>query len=153
MLELYRFVSLDDVEDVALEDRSKYAEYDEGQWLSPVGNEADTWTMNVDETSNNIAVQPVTRLSKMLWMEKGRTDAKAVGKMTVIRGVGIRGKTDVFIDADKDNMFPGVELTLKVDTDGVVKLGVAASGDIVKALVYMSPGKDPEGLLHFELTA
>lgn len=150
MLELYRFVSLDDVEDVLLKDSSKYAEYDEGQWLSPVGNAAQEWEMSSSATVNT---DDSTRLAKMIWMEKGRTDARAVGKMTVIRGLGIRGKTDVFVQAEAASMTHGKELTLKADVDGVVKFALAATGDIVKAVVFLAPGQDPEGLLHFELVS
>jgi len=151
MLDLYRFVSMDDVEDVLLLDRSKYAVYDEGQWLSPVGDAAQHWTMS---SSASVSTDSATRLAKMLWMEKDRTDARAVGKMTVIRGGGIRGKTDVFVAADFPDAsdpvsFVGKELTLKLDTDGVVKLGIAAPGNVVKALVFQAPHYD--GLLHFEL--
>ena len=152
MLELYRFVNMNDIEDVKLEDISKTDVYDEGYWLTPKGDEADLWKMNVDESSGTVATQDATRLAKMVWMERGRTDSKAIGKMTVIRGGGVRGKTDVFIVDDAASMKPGVELTLKVDTDGVVKMGVAAAGDIVKALVYRAPS-GADGLLHFELVS
>lgn len=150
MLELYRFVSLDDAEDVLLKNSSKYAEYDEGQWISPVGNAAQEWEMSASATVNT---DDSTRLAKMIWMEKGRTDARAIGKMTVIRGLGIRGKTDVFLRSDAAGMTHGKELTVKLDTDGVVKFALAAAGDIVKAVVFLAPGQDSEGLLHFELVS
>lgn len=148
MLDLYRFVSLDDVEDVILQDRSKYAEYDEGMWLSPLGNAEQQWTMSA---SNTVSTDDTTRLAKMLWMEKNRTDARAVGKMTVIRGGGIRGKTDVFVKSEAATMTAGKQLTIKKDADGVVKFALAGAGDIVKAVVFLAPGVDSQGLLHFEL--
>ncbi len=150
MLELYRFISMDDVEDVVLQDSANYAVYDEGQWLSPIGNASQEWAMSASATVNS---DDTTRLAKILWMEKDRTDARAVGKMTVIRGLGIRGKTNVFIASEAGGMTVGKELTIKLDTDGVVKLGLAATGDVVKAIVYMAPGLDAEGLLHFELSS
>jgi hypothetical protein len=149
MLDLYRF-NQSDLEDVKLADVSKYATIDEGEWLHPLGNQADQWDVfagaapSADVTSN---------LAAMIFMEKGRTDARAVGKMTVVRGVHVRGRTDVFITAEAASMLPGVALTLKKDTDGRVKLGVAAVGDVVKAHVYKAPANDPLGLLHFSLAA
>lgn len=148
MLNLYRFLNVIDAEDVKLLDRSKYAEYDAGMWLSPVGDADQNWTMSASAT---VSTDDSTRLAKLVWMEKNRTDARAVGKMTVIRGGGLRGKTNLFIAADGAGMTVGKELTLKLDVDGVVKLGLAGVGDIVKAVVFMAPGIDAEGLLHFEL--
>jgi len=148
MLNLYRFITFDDVEDVLLQDRSKYAEYDEGVWLSPVGNAAQEWTMSA---SASVSSDDATRLAKLLWMEKGRTDARAVGKMSVIRGGGIRGKTDKFIAAESGSMTLGKQLTLKQAANGEVVLGLAGAGDIVKAVVFMAPGNDADGYLHFEL--
>jgi hypothetical protein len=84
-------------------------------------------------------------------MEKGRTDARAVGKMTVVRGAYVRGRTDVFITAQAAQMTVGTPLTLAKDTDGRVKLAVAADGDVVKAYVYKAPAMDAQGLLHFTL--
>lgn len=148
MLELYRFINMDDVEDVLLQDPTNYKTYDEGMWLSPIGNPEDQWAMS---SSDTVPVDDSTRLSKMVWMEKDRTDARAVGKMSVIRGNGVRGKTDVFVSSEAASMTHGKELTIKKDTDGVVKFALAGAGEIVKAVVYMAPGNDPEGLLHFEL--
>ena len=158
MLDLYRFISMDDVEDVALKDRENYKFYDAGMWLSPAidgatGFSEEKWEMNVTDPSNNAT----SRLAKMVWMERDRTDARAVGKMTVISGKGIRGKTDMFVDGA--SMTVGMELALKVKNDyenacgattSVTVLGPAEAGDIVKAIVYLPPGQ-AAGLLHFEL--
>jgi hypothetical protein len=147
MLDLYRF-NFADMEDVVLQDRSKSDVYDEGQWLSPVGNAAQEWTMSA---SGSVNTDDPTRLSKILFMEKGRTDAKAVGKMTCVSGAGVRGRTDVFLTAEGPTMTVGKALTLKKDTDNVVKLALASTGDVVKAHVFMKPADDRDGALHFEL--
>lgn len=147
MLDLYRF-NFADMEDVVLQDRSKSDVYDEGQWLSPVGNAAQEWTMS---SSSTVSTDNATRLAKILFMEKGRTDAKAVGKMTCVSGAGVRGRTDVFLTSDGPAMTVGKPLTLTKDTDSIVKLALATTGDIVKAHVFMKPADDSEGALHFEL--
>jgi len=147
MLDLYRF-NMADMEDVKLQDRSKTDVYDEGQWLTPVGNAAQEWTMSASATAN---VDPASNLSKMLFMEKGRTDSKAVGKMTVVSGAGVRGRTDWFIEAEGPAMVAGTKLTIKKDTDGIVKFAIAAPSDVVKAFVFLSPSADAEGFMHFEL--
>ena len=147
MLDLYRF-NMADIEDVALQDRTKYAVYDEGMWLSPVGNAANEWLMSASAT---VSTDPSTELAKVLFMEKNRTDAKAVGKMTVVCGAAVRARTDMFIVADAATMAVGKPLTLKLDVDGIVKLGLAGVGDIIKAHVFMKPADDPDGLLHFQL--
>lgn len=146
MLDLYRF-NMADLEDVKLSDRSKTAVYDEGQWVSPLGNVAQEWAMSASATVNADAA---SALAKMLFMEKGRTDSAAVGKMTCVSGAGVRGKTDVFVAADAPTMAVGKPLCLKLD-GGIVKLGLAASGDVVKCHVFLAPGVDPDGLLHFEM--
>lgn len=147
MLDLYRF-NMADLEDVKLSDRSKTEVYDEGQWVSPVGNAAQEWAMSSSATVRSDAS---SALAKMLFMEKGRSDSRSVGKMTCVSGAGVRGKTDVFIAADAPTMTVGKPLCLKLDTDNVVKLGLAASGDVVKAHVFLAPSADPDGLLHFEM--
>lgn len=147
MLDLYRF-NMSDLEDVKLQDRSKSEVYDEGQWITPVGNAEQEWTMSASATINADAPAYV---SKMIFMEKGRSDSRAVGKMTCVSGAGVRGKTDVFVVADGPSMTLGKPLTLKKDTDGVVKFGVAAATDVIKAFVFLAPAADADGLLHFEL--
>ena len=147
MLDLYRF-NMSDLEDVKLQDRSKTEVYDEGQWLSPVGNAAQEWIMSASATIN---ADPVANVSKMIFMEKGRSDSRAVGKMTCVSGAGVRGKTDQFVVADGGAMTVGVKLCLKKDVDGVVKFGVAGALDQVKAFVFLAPAVDSDGLLHFEL--
>lgn len=146
MLDLYRFNDAD-MEDVKLQDRTKTEVYDEGQWLSPLGNAAQEWTMS---TSGTVSTDASTNLAKMLFMEKGRSDSKAVGKMTCVSGASVRGRTDQFVAADAGSMGPGVPLTLKLD-GGKVVLGVAGGGDIVKAFCFLAPSNDPDGLMHFEL--
>lgn len=149
MLELTRFINKMDVEDVTLLDRSKYNVYEDGMWLTPqAGVNVGKWTMSASDT---VSTDAATRMAKMVWMEKGRTDARAVGKMSVISGGGVRGKTDVFVAASAASMLVGVELTIKKDADGVVKFDVATSGDVVKAIVHTAPADDAKGLLHFEL--
>ena len=147
MLDLYRF-NMSDLEDVKLQDRTKTDTYDEGQWVSPVGNVAQEWAMSASATVNTDAP---TTIAKMLFMEKGRTDSKAVGKMTCVSGAGVRGKTDQFLTADAATLTVGKPITLKKDSDGVVKMALAASNDIVKCHVFLAPGIDPDGYLHFEL--
>jgi hypothetical protein len=146
MLDLYRF-NMADLEDVKLQDRSKTEIYDDGQWLTPVGNLAQEWTMSATGTE---PVDAPTRLAKMLFMEKGRTDSKAVGKMTCVSGAGVRGRTDQFIAASAGSMTVGIPLTIVLDTDGVVKFDVAVAGNIVKAHVFVAPALDPDGAVHFE---
>ena len=90
----------------------------------------------------------------MVWMEKGRTDARAVGKVSVISGDGVKGKTEVFDSSA--SYAEGDELTIAVINDGTDNAGKigfkpAQSGDIVKAICIVSNQNDPEGLLHFEL--
>ena len=147
MLDLYRF-NMADLEDVKLQDRTKTEVYDEGQWLTPVGNLAQEWIMSASATIN---ADPAANVSKMIFMEKGRSDSRAVGKMTCVSGAGVRGKTDQFVTAEGPAMVLGAKLTLKKDTDGVVKFGVAGATDVVKAFVFLSPSADADGLLHFEL--
>ena len=147
MLDLYRFNTAD-MEDVKLQDRTKTEVYDEGQWLSPVGNAAQEWAMSASAT---VSTDAPTELAKILFMEKGRTDAKAVGKMTVINGSGVRARTDMFLAADAATMTVGKPLTLKKDTDNVIKLGLATGTDIVKAHVWVRPADDADGFLHFQL--
>lgn len=147
MLDLYRF-NFADMEDVKLSDRSKTEVYDLGQWLTPLGNAAQEWAMSATGTEPTDAA---TSLSKMIFMEKGRSDSREVGKMTCVSGAGVRGKTDQFFVASAGAMTLGAPLTIKKDADSVVKFEVAGVGDIVKAFVVLAPGVDPDGLLHFEL--
>lgn len=145
MLDLYRFNQADR-EDVKLLDRAKYATIGDGEWVHPVGDAQDSYDVFAGAAPNT---DPTSNLAAMIFMEAGRTDSREVGKMTVVRGDKIRGKTDVFILADAAAMVCGAPLTLKKDADGKVKLGVAAAGDIVKAFVYKAPSLD--GKLHFSL--
>jgi hypothetical protein len=143
MLDLYRFNNAD-MEDVKLADRSKTEVYDEGQWMIPLGNSAQEWQQPGALVSTAAAIN----LAKIIFMEKGRSDSRAVGKMTVINGAGVRGKTDQFVITDTYAV--GAPLTLKYDT-GKIVLGAAAVGDVVKAFCFLPAGQDPDGLLHFEL--
>ena len=148
MLDIYRFNN-NDLEDVKLQDPTKYDTYDEGQWLTPLGNAANEWAMSASAT---LPTDPAANVSKMLFMEKGRSDSKAVGKMTVISGRGVVGKTDVFIvPAAPSDLAVGAKLTIKKDADGVVKFAAAADGDAIKGFVRLSPAMDTNGYLHFEL--
>ena len=150
--DLYRFIDKMDIEDVTLKNRGDYNVVDSGEFLVPAEFDGmnSTWQRSNFVSSSDKS----TRLARMVWMEKGRTDARAVGKVSVISGDGVKGKTEVFdSSASYDE---GDELTIDVINDGTEnagKLGFtpASSGDIVKAICIVSPDNDPEGLLHFEL--
>lgn len=150
--DLYRFVDSMDIEDVTLKNRGDYNVVDSGEFLVPAefNGMNSTWQRSNFVSSSDKS----TRLAKMVWMEKGRTDARAVGKVSVICGDGTRGKTEVF---DTNSSYSeGDELTIDVisdSTENAGKIGFkpASSGDVVKAICIVSNQHDPDGLLHFEL--
>ena len=152
-LDLYRFIDTMDIEDVALKNRGDYNVVDSGEWLTP-GEFAlgiPTWQRNNFVSSSD----KTTRLSRMVWMEKGRTDSRAVGKVSVIMGDGTRARTDVF---KAGTYAEGDELTLVKEEDStsenynkIVLAPKSGDSDIVKAICLVAPNHDPDGLLHFEL--
>lgn len=153
--DLYRFIDKMDIEDVTLKNRGDYNVLDSGEWLTPAEfNGMDsTWQRSNFVSSSDQS----SRLSRLVWMEKGRTDARAVGKVSVISGDGVKGKTEVYLKADELNFAEGDELTIAEETDntsphyGKIVFAQASSGDVVKAICIVAPTHDPDNLLHFEL--
>ena len=171
-LELVRFIDTMDVEDVVLANREDYKVIDSGEWVVPAGfgsnlnvtyARADV-SEGADMNSRNIANATVSgistiganlaRLSKMVWMEKGRSDAMEVGKISVISGHGVRAKTSVFKSGE--SYVEGGLLTIAKETadnanKGRLVLAPAGSGDVVKAVCLAAPQNSADGLLFFEL--
>lgn len=161
MFKFVRFIDQIDKEDVPLQDRSKYDVYDSGDWMIPVGDavnsSAPQTSVWAEATDAAAALGSLTdshiRMARIAWMEKGRTDAKAIGKFTTIRGERVRIKTDKF---DNSKTYKaGDLLTLKAsaasNNSGKICLAPASGSDVVKAICYESPLVDAEGLLTFEL--
>lgn len=157
-LELIRFIESMDVEDVKLANRSDYNVIDSGEWLVPSGfgtnseivysrpvahADADaTALINCKDLADSTYGENLVRLSKMVWMEKGRSDAMEIGKVSVISGHGVRAKTSRVIVA---GIGAGDQLTIAVDTDGVAKLKKASGSDVVKAICLTAPGQNGIG--------
>ena len=75
-------------------------------------------------------------------MEKGRSDAMEIGKVSVISGHGVRAKTSKVIVA---NINPGDPLTVALDSDGIAKLAKATGSAVVKAICLVAPGQNGIG--------
>lgn len=148
VLDLYRFIESMDVEDVALKNRGDYNVIDSGEWVIPGNFEAGYPTWGRAESEEELTAAK-KRLSQMVWMERGRTDAKEVGKISVISGSGVRAATNVYDEAAEYE--EGCELTIKLCDDKRIKLSVAGEGDVVKAICLVTPQHDRNhGYLHFE---
>ena len=149
-LELIRFIESMDVEDVKLANRSDYNVIDSGEWIVPAGfgtNDEITYA-RADTTGSGINGRKLTdatyganlvRLSKMVWMEKGRSDAMEIGKVSVISGHGVRAKTSKVINGG--SIERGDNLTIARDSDGIAKLTVASGSDVVKAVCIEKAGE------------
>lgn len=153
--DLYRFIDKMDIEDVTLNNRGDYNVLDSGEWISPdLAHAAMGEDFKYGRSFFQSSSDPSTRVAKLVWMEKGRTDARAVGKVSTISGDGVKGKTEVY---DTNSSYSeGDELTIAIINDGTDNAGKigfkpASSGDIVKAICIREPNHDSEGLLHFEL--
>lgn len=168
-LELVRFIDTIDVEDVVLENREDYKVIDSGEWVIPAGfgsglnvtyaradvlNTGVTGDINSRDLTNVNAGANLARLSKMVWMEKGRSDAMEVGKISVISGHGVRAKTSVFKDGAtfvEGGLLTIVKETANTVNKGRVVLAPASGSDVVKAVCLAAPTNSPDGLLFFEL--
>lgn len=165
-LELVRFIDTMDVEDVVLANREDYKVIDSGEWVVPAGfgsglnvtyaraNVSEGSGLNSRDLSDANVGENLVRLSKMVWMEKGRSDAMEVGKISVISGHGVRAKTSVFKSGE--TYVEGGLLTIAKETaananQGRVVLAPAGSGDVVKAVCLAAPQNSADGLLFFEL--
>jgi len=152
-LELIRFIESMDVEDVKLANRSDYNVIDSGEWIIPAGfgvNSEITYA-RADAAGSGINGRKLTdatyganlvRLSKMVWMEKGRSDAMEIGKVSVISGHGVRAKTSKVIVTSIE---AGDQLTIATDSDGITKLAKASGSDVVKAICLVAPGQNGIG--------
>ena len=159
-LELIRFIESMDVEDVKLANRSDYNVIDSGEWLVPSNyatnpnaevvysrpvahaDAVSTDNINSKDLEHSTFGPNLVRLSKMVWMEKGRSDAMEIGKVSVISGHGVRAKTSKVIVA---NINPGDLLTVALDSDGIAKLAKASGSDVVKAVCLVAPGQNGIG--------
>lgn len=162
MFKFVRFIDQIDKEDVTLHDRSKYDVYDSGDWMVPVGDAVNSSAPRTSEWAEATEAAAVIsgglsanhiRMARIAWMEKGRTDAKAIGKFTTVRGERVRIKSDKFDNSQTYE--PGMLLTIKAaaagSNAGKVYLAPASGSDVVKAICYEVPAADAEGLLTFEL--
>ena len=167
MIELVRFIDKIDKEDVAIVNPSvNYDVYDSGDWLVPVGKQKGSqtiiWQEATDADKNSqgnpgqLSAEDI-RMARLVWMEKGRTDAKAIGKFTVIRGESTRIKTDRY-DKNKLGQYKaGMLLTVKASTlpaDGgkfvLAPLDENAGDSVPKAICYEAPANSDD-LITFEL--
>lgn len=164
MLNLYRYQNADS-EDVTVAsfDATKFVADKEqtkvladGMWLAPTDNNPDLWAAIL----SNANTDPKARLARMVFMEAGRSDSFATGKMTTIRGEGVRGYTDQFIAAP-GSLVVGDLLSLHLVTAaeadanealtaGTMVLTKAAAGDVVKAIV-VKPNTAEQAYLYFEI--
>lgn len=149
-LELIRFIESMDVEDVKLANRSDYNVIESGEWIVPAFNSltgqmeyarpaASGSTIDSRNLSDSTFGANIVRLSKMVWMEKGRSDAMEIGKVSVISGHGVRAKTSKVINGG--SIERGDNLTIARDSDGVAKLTVASGSDVVKAVCIAKAGE------------
>lgn len=120
----------------------------EGSWILPLQSVAGVVKWGIPGTFDPAAA--AVKLARPVFMEPGRTDVKSVGKTTVLQG-HIVLKTDAFIASDAGGMGFGVDLCLKQDTDGFLKLGVPAGSEQIVATCEVAPSDHPEGLLVFTL--
>jgi len=118
----------------------------EGSWIMPLQSVAGVvkWGIPASFDGTDVAC----KLARPVFMEPGRTDVKAVGKTTVLQGHIIL-RTDAFITGDSGGMGFGVDLCLKQDTDGFLKLGIIDSGQVPVATCEVAPSDHPEGHLVF----
>ena len=138
----YRGVKLADVvEGLKLKD---------GSLVVPVGVESGEVTFGVPETFSSDATYVAQ--AKPLFSEEGRFDTEETGKTVVLEGV-IEFETDMFIADDEGSMEFGSPLTVKKDTDGLLKYGHATAANIVVGKVAMAPGDHPEGRLVVDCVA
>ena len=148
-LELIRFIESMDVEDVKLANRSDYNVIESGEWIVPALNSLNGEIEYARATASGSGIDSrylsdstyganIVRLSKMVWMEKGRSDAMEIGKVSVISGHGVRAKTSKVINGGSINR--GDNLTIARDSDGVTKLTVASGSDVVKAVCIVEAG-------------
>ena len=170
-LELIRFIESMDVEDVKLANRSDYNVIDSGEWIIPAGfgTNSEITYARADAAGSGIngaiyTHHPTTMaelrrdirevlssgttdlncidVSKMVWMEKGRSDAMEIGKVSVISGHGVRAKTSKVIVTSIE---AGDQLTIATDSDGITKLAKASGSDVVKAICLVAPGQNGIG--------
>ena len=151
---MLNFVRARDVDYVPtkLEDAAIYETLPQGSWLLPSGFSNGEVIYNVPASIDPVADANAIRNARISFSEMKAMDVKIAGEVTSLRGV-LNLVTDQFIAADAASMEIGTELTLKLDSDGFVKLGVvSAATDVVKGVVEVSPGAHPEGHLVFHAT-
>ena len=157
MLNLYRYQNADS-EDVKLANKDNVEVFSDGMWVAPTLNNPDVWDVIATGANND----PRARLARMIFMEAGRSDARATGKMTTVVGDGVRGKTDQFIGT-ASQLLPGVQLSLITVTQALVNttpayapllgrmvLQPAAVDDVIKAIVVKGPNATNNPYLYFE---
>ena len=159
MIKLVRFIETMDREDVPLKDISKAEVYESGDWLVPVGDGPNTaktsaWMEATEANAVEALDDNDIRMARLVWFEKGRPDAKYIGKYTTIRGDATRVKTDCF--DEKQSYEPGMLLTIGAASSESKKAGKfvlvpAGEGDVIKAVCFEDFKVDPEELLTFEL--
>lgn len=163
MIKLVRFIETMDREDVPLKDISKADVYESGDWLVPVGDGENTPKTSAWMEATEVAAETShggelsdneVRMARLVWFEKGRPDAKYIGKYTTIRGDATRIKTDCF--DEKQSYEPGMLLTIGAASNESKKAGKfvlvpAGENDVIKAVCFEDFKVDPEELLTFEL--
>ena len=150
---MLNFVRARDVDYVpsTLADAEIYKTLPQGSWVLPTGVTNNVVTYGVPAAIDPVADINAVRNARISFSEPNRGDTKEVNKITSLRGV-LTLVTDQFISADEASMAIGVPLTLKVDTDNFVKLGVAGATDHVVAVVEIAPSDQIDGNLEFHAT-
>ena len=135
-----------------LADSAIYDKLPQGAWVLPESVTTDgTVLYSVPATIDPAADAAAVRNARISFSEQGLLDVKELGEITSLRGV-LTLETDQFITSEGFAMNIGTELTLKVDSDKVIKLGVAGATDVVKGVVEVPPASNPDSHLVFHAT-
>ena len=150
---MLNFVRARDVDYVpsTLADAEIYKTLPQGSWVLPTGVVNHVVHYGVPAAIDPVADINAIRNARISFSEPNRSDTKEVNKITSLRGV-LTLVTDQYIGADEGSMAIGVPLTLKVDTDNFVKLGVAGATDLVMGVVEIAPSDHIDGNLEFHAT-
>ena len=151
---MLNFVRARDVDYVPtkLANAELYKTLPQGSWVLPTGVVNGIVEYDKPAVIDAVADINAVRNARISFSEINRTDVSAVQSITSLRGV-LNLVTDQFLAADEGSMGIGVELTLKVDVDGFVKLGtLAAPTDQVVAIVDVAPSDHPDSYLEFHAT-
>lgn len=134
-----------------LADPTIYDKLPQGAWVLPESISNGVVQYGVPAAIDPAADANAVKNARISFSEKGLADVKATGEVTSLNGVLVL-ETDMFIAGDSGSMEIGTNLTLKVDSDHMVKLGVAGATDVVRGVVEVPPADHPEGLLVFHAT-